>query len=810
VVILKGHRKVLPAATWFSHQAVLLLAFSIAGSAAADAPVCPVLPAVNVPERESPSDDDEDWEPRVGRPQWLYLNDTNFPQESKSNGLWVQAEESLANGDLECARAAATRIDEISSARGGGSDFHRVVRANNNAILRLASGDAATAASELEATLNTLQGLRIPTPWMFMAREFEKAILANLGLAHWVRGNSAEALNFFKQVLSKRDSRTVLGLNDQTRLRLAKFAADELNVLATLERDTTPSDDAAGLTALFQLKGALLDRQVRGTSSARESSSHLPTAKRAVTAHQGISILREVGSAVVDVGSTLGGGVAGKALGGFASDAIRPDASSVAELARRQDVVRQGQQDTELLLHREQLQTKRSRLAHGQVATDMESAQRNSETALVESELQTIESSFANRGELPATVAQVRASVLQSAALVEMLKYRPASPEFGPRARRTPSSFRYAAYVVKRDAPTIFVDLGAVEPTDRLVKELRSQLTRPSTTGRARDIGHELYLRVMKPLSPALGDATTILLAPEGQLNLVPYGALVDDDGRFLIERYGLNYVVSGRDLLRQNDALRPRGPALIVANPNFALKHAGISPATAGVAVSQRSVDFSNMEFSELPGTAAEAAAIRSLLPGSRVLVGNDATESAVKAARGPIVLHLATHGFFLGTHESGDRSSGADWRSDHQTEDPLLRSALLFAGVKALRSGQDDGVLTALEASGLDLRGTKLVVLSACETGIGEVKTGEGVFGLRRAFVVAGAETLVMSLWAVEDAATQRLMVNYYLRLSEGHGRVEALRLAQRAMLADPKLGHPFYWAAFIASGDDGRISN
>jgi CHAT domain-containing protein len=176
-------------------------------------------------------------------------------------------------------------------------------------------------------------------------------------------------------------------------------------------------------------------------------------------------------------------------------------------------------------------------------------------------------------------------------------------------------------------------------------------------------------------------------------------------------------------------------------------------------------------------------------------VLTGKDATETAAKRIGGPRILHIATHGFFL-------EDTAAE------SEDPMLRSGLVFAGVNALGSGEDDGVLTALEAAGLDLRGTRLVVLSACETGLGEVKNGEGVFGLRRAFVVAGAETLLMSLWQVADEATKDLMVAYYTRLARGEPRAEALRQAQLGMLKDPSTARPFFWAAFISSGEAGAL--
>jgi tetratricopeptide (TPR) repeat protein len=137
-------------------------------------------------------------------------------------------------------------------------------------------------------------------------------------------------------------------------------------------------------------------------------------------------------------------------------------------------------------------------------------------------------------------------------------------------------------------------------------------------------------------------------------------------------------------------------------------------------------------------------------------------------------------------------------------RVENPLLRSGLALAGANARRSGEDDGILTALEASGLNLWGTKLVVLSACDTGVGAVKNGEGVYGLRRALVLAGAETQMMSLWPVSDEGTRDLMLAYYKALQAGQGRAEALRQVQLTMLASPDQRHPFYWASFIQSGE------
>jgi len=157
---------------------------------------------------------------------------------------------------------------------------------------------------------------------------------------------------------------------------------------------------------------------------------------------------------------------------------------------------------------------------------------------------------------------------------------------------------------------------------------------------------------------------------------------------------------------------------------------------------------------------------------------------------------LHIATHGFFLPDQKKIEGKA--------EREDPLLRSGLALSGANGRKSGKDDGVLTALEVTGEDLRGTQLVVLSACETGLGEVKNGDGVYGLRRALVVSGVRTQVMSLWKVDDQATEGLMKAYYARLLSGEGRGEAMRQVQLAMMAESSTAAPYYWASFLVSGD------
>jgi MYXO-CTERM domain-containing protein len=206
--------------------------------------------------------------------------------------------------------------------------------------------------------------------------------------------------------------------------------------------------------------------------------------------------------------------------------------------------------------------------------------------------------------------------------------------------------------------------------------------------------------------------------------------------------------------------------------------------------------------QFAALRHAADEARSIVTTLTGATTLEGAAATEASLKALHAPKILHVSTHGFFDRDDEA--LHAAPDEKPLH-IENPLLRSGLAFAGANRGGVGKEDGLLTALEASQLDLWGTKLVVLSACETGMGQAKNGDGVYGLRRAFTMAGAETVVMSLWQVDARATTDLMKAYYQGLSAGGGRAEALREVQRAMLSSADRAHPHYWASFIVSGDD-----
>ncbi|MCA9468165.1 MAG: CHAT domain-containing protein, partial [Nitrospira sp.] len=411
----------------------------------------------------------------------------------------------------------------------------------------------------------------------------------------------------------------------------------------------------------------------------------------------------------------------------------------------------------------------------------------------------------------PVTLGAVQAALPQHGALLDFIRYKP----FDPKAKDEVTKWekpRYAAYVLKPTGPPIVVDLGDAESIERLIQDFRAGLRDPKTRY-AKEVAGDLSAILLAPMRQHLKTVTHLVMAPDGALNLVPFGALLDEQGTYLAAnpKLTLTYLTSGRDLVRFGGSPSVRNNSVVVANPDYG-PSIMIAAESSSSAPKERAVDLDRggMVFKPLQGTVEEATALQSLLTinDENVFTQARATEARVKQVKNPRILHIATHGFFLQDQELPAAQllpMSLDTTPLPLTENPLLRSGLALAGANARRSGkQDDGILTAAEVAQLDLRGTELVVLSACETGVGQVQNGEGVYGLRRALVLAGAQSQVASLWKVADEATKDLMVEYYQRLMKGEGRSAALRDAQRTMIADPKRSHPYYWASFIPIGD------
>ncbi|MBS1119747.1 MAG: tetratricopeptide repeat protein [Deltaproteobacteria bacterium] len=436
------------------------------------------------------------------------------------------------------------------------------------------------------------------------------------------------------------------------------------------------------------------------------------------------------------------------------------------------------------------------------------------EVAALEDQIQKLELTVGQKSAAYRVVSQaidlpaVQKVIPKDARLIEIVNFQPGDPKQMGKLNPVLPPRRYAAYVLAAKGDPVLVDLGPAAAIDQAVEHFRKAVSDPDND-RAGDLGHALYELTMSKIIPVLGGATNILIAPDGTLNVVPFSALVDDKQQFLIKRFTFTYLTSGRDLLRLSVKTKAQGGGVIFADPSFDVT--GAPPAGgAGGTRGRRSADLASLSWQPLPGTGQEADEVVKTMSGLQVYRGAQATEATLKAVHGPKILHLATHGFFLADEPPPVTPSGDAARSATPApavvetyENPLLRSGLAFAGANKLSSGDEDGILTAMEASGLDLWGTKLVVLSACETGVGKVTNGEGVYGLRRSLVIAGAESLVMTLWQVDDLATKDLMAGYYTRLQAGKPRSSALRDVQLEIGARGKYAHPYYWASFLPAG-------
>jgi len=384
------------------------------------------------------------------------------------------------------------------------------------------------------------------------------------------------------------------------------------------------------------------------------------------------------------------------------------------------------------------------------------------------------------------TLTQVQRAIPSGAALVEFATYTPFDPG-PPRSWRAP---RYVAYVLFRTGDPSWADLGEVSAIDTLCLQLQSSIRNTANHARTLALARDLGRIIFRPIRKYLDSATQVFLSPDGQLNLVPFAALVDDDGRFLVERFEFTYLSSGRDLLPPTARRAPRTGVEVIANPEFG------TPRPAARTV-----------YAPLPATAREVNILKSLRPGTDIHEGKAATKSALFGVKGPQILHIATHGFFVPDlpQMPATRVANGALASVNPIDSPMLRSGLVFAGANQI---EDEAIATAAEIANLDLDGTELVVLSACETGLGNATFGNAVEGLRRAVTVAGARSQLVSLWRIHDNKTADFIAAYYELLLKGNvGRSAALRKIQLDMIRDRDSG-PEAWAAFILIGDGGPL--
>lgn len=400
-------------------------------------------------------------------------------------------------------------------------------------------------------------------------------------------------------------------------------------------------------------------------------------------------------------------------------------------------------------------------------------------------------------------------------------------------AGRTPASDAYMAFAARSDGSTpISVFLGDAARIDSAVSRWRSGIASEIESGRPtaraervhRGAGSELRRLIWDPLHAALHGVPRVFVVADGLLHMVNLTALPRDQGGYLVEDARLlHHLSTERDLAWHDEELGTG--LLIVDNPDYEQK---LTTKAAGRGQA-RCNDLRSLDFEPLPETRREADEIAALWASSQRrstaaaekaaptirLSGAGATEAALKQkAKGVRVLHLATHGFFLGAWcDEGAR--GATGKSGAIGADssaaPLLLAGLALAGANRARQrarGEEDGILMAEEIAALDLRGVEWAVLSACDTGLGLPRGSEGLFGLRRVLQIAGARTVIATLWPVDDRTTRSWMSAVYRqRFTDGRATDEAVRAATLQLLkarrARGDTTHPAYWGPFIAAG-------
>ncbi|MCB0644109.1 MAG: CHAT domain-containing protein, partial [Phaeodactylibacter sp.] len=326
-----------------------------------------------------------------------------------------------------------------------------------------------------------------------------------------------------------------------------------------------------------------------------------------------------------------------------------------------------------------------------------------------------------------------------------------------------------------------------------------------------------------KPLEAELAATQRIYFVPSGLLHRINLGAVALDNHQTLADRYELIQLGSSRQLVSRSSGSRLPTKALLMGGINYELKEVeevDSNPDALKFEVADINLDhvdrsLLNGRWDFLEWTENEVQDIADVLRGTQVPVsvktGDTATEDAFRLAGAhppsPQILHLATHGFFFPDPEMHLKEIEADPQGKstfHLSEHPMIRSGLVLAGANHVWTGnealpnREDGILTAYEISQLDLSNTELVVLSACETGLGDIQGNEGVYGLQRAFKIAGARYLIMSLWQVPDKETQEFMTTFYREWLEQHRTIpEAFRQTQARMRE--KYKQPYAWAGF-----------
>jgi tetratricopeptide (TPR) repeat protein len=467
----------------------------------------------------------------------------------------------------------------------------------------------------------------------------------------------------------------------------------------------------------------------------------------------------------------------------------------------------QGTEDRKLV---EQLNLDKSQL--GQLLlqpTQRLSTEANQRIEALEGEVEKIESVLAQhvaglgqaRHALAVSLEQVQPTIPNDGALIEYLRY---AHYLG----KGEWEQRYGAIVLFSKGAPLWIPLGKANEIEHLVRRygilVRGSPQEDELSANLQALCEALWA----PIGQALPSQTKrIIISPDGELNFISFATLLTKDKQFLAQTYDVQYVASGRDLLREPKPATAK-QVVLFANPDFDLASTAMlaksdnGPGSKSIRVSEKR-EIEDWSFESLTGTQKERDELVKKFTGwdwtPTDFTAKEATKEALLKIHSPYILHLATHGFFA--KEDPTASEPESLLNDRQSvikskffKNPMHRSGLALAGAQTTIEAwkreevppvENDGILTAEDVSTLDLQGTWLVTLSACDTGSGQARAGEGVMGLRRGFIQAGAQNLLMTLWPISDEVTVQIMSDFYEAAHNSGNAPEALAEVQRDWL-------------------------
>ena len=604
--------------------------------------------------------------------------------------------------------------------------------------------------------------------------------LNNLALLYHHMGDYAKAEPLYKEALEIRQK--VLG-------REHPDTATSLNNLAYLELDLGNIQEANRLSQLGYAAGLNAFSQILSFGSEDQRLAY----QRLVKPYTLFDALEETDALLA--GAVLH--YKGVVLDSIIEDRLLAETSK--EQANR-DLV-------------EQLKAKKRILAQLSLQTTAAAPEEVRERIqALEQEVENIEGKLARqitdlgqaRRALTITVEQVQAALPNDAVLVEYVRYH-------HYLGKSKFEWRYGAVLLSADTAPRWVTLGGTKEIEAALRRYQSSVRPPGDADEMAAILQKLYHEVWEPIQRALeASAKTVIISPDGQLNFLSFATLLDGEKRFVAEKYSIRYVASGRDLLRK---FKPtlNNQVVVLANPifdkdlNIQIAESDLPTEGSGVVRGTEKRDFAGLRFRALAGTQAESDQLLAQFKRwhwpAKSLTGAEVTKQALLELHGPYILHLATHGFFepedpsdANLNESQSPPKKLDLTKARFFKNPMHRSFLALTGANSTLKawdhgeaplGEEDGILTAEDVSTLDLQGTWLVTLSACDTGSGEARAGEGVMGLRRGFIQAGAQNLLMTLWPISDEITVQIMSDFYEAAHKTGNAPKALAEVQRNWL-------------------------